>query len=245
VVRPLEDTIVKIPEVTVETMHLGGTRTPVNEGTINVKLKPLAERNRGMLDIMAELRKDFRDVGDMQVSVVTNQGSRGDARPVQLGLRGSDIRKLSGYAETLADQIRQVPGATDVEVIGVDPEPEIMIRLDQKKAAQLGLDNTTVGNVVKYAFQGKSTGNSYTIGNNDYDIIIQMERGDRRSLQDVENLKVSAADGTYVRLGDIADVRLGSGPTRIDREGRQRQIAVYANTTGISRGNCSTRFRRN
>jgi hydrophobic/amphiphilic exporter-1 (mainly G- bacteria), HAE1 family len=234
--RPLEDTIVKIPEVTVETMHLGGTRTPVNEGTINVKLKPLAERNRGMLDIMAELRKDFRDVGDMQVSVVTNQGSRGDARPVQLGLRGSDIRKLSGYAETLADQIRQVPGATDVEVIGVDPEPEIMIRLDQKKAAQLGLDNTTVGNVVKYAFQGKSTGNSYTIGNNDYDIIIQMERGDRRSLQDVENLKVSAADGTYVRLGDIADVRLGSGPTRIDREGRQRQIAVYANTTGISPG---------
>ncbi len=234
--RPLEDTIAKLPEVTVEAMHLGGTRTPVNEGTINVKLKPQEERKRGMLDIMAELRRDFRDVGDMQVSVVTNQGGRGDPRPVQLGLRGSDIRKLSGYAEALADKIRQVPGATDVEVIGVAPEPEIIVRLDQKKAAQLGLDNTTVGNVVKYAFQGKSTGNSYTIGNNDYDIIVQMERGDRRSLQDVENLKVSAADGTYVRLGDIADVRLGSGPTRIDREGRQRQIAVYANTTGISPG---------
>ena len=234
--KPLEDTIVKIPEVRVEAMHLGGTRTPVNEGTINVKLKPLEERKRGMLDIMAELRRDFRDIGDMQVSVVTNQGTRGDPRPVQIGLRGSDIKKLSGYAETLAEKIRQVPGATDVEIIGVDPEPEIMIRLDQKKAVQLGLDNQSVGNVVKYAFQGKSTGNSYTIGNNDYDIIVQMERADRRNMQDVENLKVSAADGTFVRLGDIAEVRLGSGPTRIDREGRQRQIAVYANTVGISPG---------
>ena len=129
-----------------------------------------------------------------------------------------------------------MPGATDVEIIGVDPEPEIMIRLDQKKAVQLGLDNQSVGNVVKYAFQGKSTSNSYTIGNNDYDIIVQMERADRRNMQDVENLKVSAADGTFVRLGDIAEVKLGSGPTRIDREGRQRQIAVYANTVGISPG---------
>lgn len=234
--KPLEERVMAIPEVSVESMHLGGVRTPVNEGAIEVRLRPLEERRRDMLSIMSDLRKDFRDVGAMQVSVVTNQGSRGDPRPVQIGLRGSDLYKLTQYANDLAEKIRQVPGATDVEVVGIDPEPEIVVRLDQEKASRLGLDNTNVGKVVQYAFQGKSTGNSYTIGNNDYDIILQMDKADRRTIQDVANLRVSAQNGDFVRLGDVAEVTLGSGPTRIDREGRQRQIAVYANTVGTSPG---------
>ncbi len=233
---PLEETIEAIPEVETEIMFIGGTRTPVNEGGIIVKLKDLDERSRGMLEIMAELRRDFSDIGVMNVNVVTNQGARSDPRPVQIGLRGSDIIKLSHYADELAEKIRAVPGATDVEVVGIDPEPEIIIKLDQTRASQLGLDNTSVGKVVQYAFQGKSTGHSYTIGNNDYDIILQMDKADRRTMQDVSDLMVSTATGSFVRLGDVADVRLGSGPTRIDREGRQRQIAVYANTQGISAG---------
>ncbi len=234
--KPMEDMVRKIKEVNVTAMHLGGIRTPVNEGAIEVRLKPLADRKRGMLDIMDELRRDFRDIGEMQVSVVTNQGNRGDPRPVQIGLRGSDLTKLTRYANDLAEKIRQTPGSADVEVVGIDPEPEIMVRLDQMKASQLGLDNTSVGKVVQYAFQGKSTTNSYTIGNNDYDIVIQMDRNDRRTIQDVANLLVSTETGTFVRLGDVAEVTLGSGPTRIDREGRQRQIGVYSNTVGTSAG---------
>ena len=232
----LEDTVMKIKEVSVASMHLGGVRTQVNEGAIEVKLKPLEDRKRGMLDIMSELRKDFRNIGEMQVAVVTNQGSRGDPRPVQIGLRGSDLVRLTKYAEDLAEKIRQVPGSADVEVVGIDPEPEIMVRLDQTKASQLGLDNASVGRVVQYAFQGKSTGNSYTIGNNDYDIIVQMDKKDRRTIQDVANLRVSTESGEFVRLGDVAEVKLGSGPTRIDREGRQRQIGVYSNAVGTSPG---------
>lgn len=234
--KPLEDIIREIPDVRVEAMFLGGRRTPVNEGGIHVKLKPLEDRDRDMLSIMSELRKRFAQVGDMQVNVMTNQGGRGDSRPVQIGLRGSDMVKLTAYANDLAEKMKEVPGATDVEVIGIDPEPEIAIRLNQLKASQFGLDNATVGKIVQYAFQGKSTGHSYTIGNNDFDIILQLDKEDRRTLQDVADLRVSTANGAFVRLGDIADVTLSSGPTRIDREGRQRQIAIYANTSGISAG---------
>lgn len=233
---PVEQEIIGQDGVRVEALHLGGTRTPVNEGTINVKLEPLADRSKGMLAIMADLRKKFSDIGTMQVNVITNQGGRGDSRPVQIGLRGSDLTKLTGYANALAESIRAVPGATDVDIIGIDPEPEIIVRLNQAKAATLRLDNTEVGRVVQYAFQGKSTGRSYTIGNNDYDIILQLNKDRRRSLQDVANLQVSSKSGEFVRLGDVADVELLSGPTRIEREGRQRQIAVYANTSGISPG---------
>ncbi len=233
---PLEDILMEYPEIQVEAMFLGGPRTPVNEGGINVKMVPSGERSRGMLDVMSELRRRFAGEGNMQINVMTNQGGRRDSRPVQIGLRGNDIKKLTDYANELAEKIREVPGASDVEVIGADPEPEIMIRTDPLKASRFGLDNGSVGRMVQYAFQGKSTGHSYTIGNNDYDIILQVDKADRRTLQDIENLPLSGTNGEFVRLGDVAEVQLSSGPTRIDREGRQRQIAIYANTNGISPG---------
>ncbi len=246
-VQPLEQEIASLPEVHVAATWIGGTRTPVNEGTIGVKLKPANERERSMQSVMSELRKKFSSVGEMQVSVVTNQGGgggRGESRPVQIGLRGSDLEYLMRYANELADMIRGFPGATDVEIQGNDAEPEIVIRLDQLKASRLGLDNSAVGSVVQYAFQGKSTRNSYTIGNNDYDIILQVERANRRTVDDVKNLRVSTTSGSFIRLGDIAEITLESGPTRINREGRQRQIAVYADTVGTSPGDLLQKIQR-
>ncbi len=238
-VQPLEQQIASMPEVRVAATRIGGVRTPVNEGGIDVKLYPAGERKRGMQEIMRELRGKFSNVGEMQVAVVTNQGGgggRGESRPVQIGLRGSDLEYLMNYANELADMIRGFPGATDVEIQGNDTEPEVVIRLDQLKASRLGLDNSAVGSVVQYAFQGKSTRNSYTIGNNDYDIILQLEKANRRTVDDVKNLRVSTSNGNFIRLGDVAEITLESGPTRINREGRQRQIAVYADTVGTSPG---------
>ena len=47
---------------------------------------------------------------------------------------------------------------------------------------------------------------------------------------------MSNSSGQFVRLCDIATIKYGSGPTRIEREDKQRQIVVYANTVGISPG---------
>lgn len=236
-VLPMEEEIGKLPEVRVAAMRVGGYRSSSNEGSIEVKLKPASERSRSMQEIMNDLRRKFAKDGNLRISVSSNQGGgHGDSRPVQIGIRGSDMKKLDGYAAQLADLIRQVPGAADVDVSVSDAEPEIKINLDQYRASRLGLDTNTVGSVVKYAFQGKNAKNTYTIGDNDYNIILQVERANRRTMEDVKNLRISTADGSFVRLGDIADVTLESGPTRIDREGRQRQVVVYANTVGISSG---------
>ena len=234
---PLENELLEMPEVKIAAMRIGGFRTPVNEGTIDVKLTPSSERESGMISIMDELRRKFRDVQELKVAVVSNQGGgRGDSRPVQIGLRGSDIDILTGYAQDLAERIRQVPGSTDVDISSSEEEPEIIVKVDPLRANAVGLDSASVGKVIEMAFLGKSTGNSFTIGDNDYDIILQLDETHRRDINDVANLRVSTASGSFVRLGDIADVYLSSGPTRIDREDRQRQIVVYANTVGVSPG---------
>lgn len=88
---PIEDEL-SHPEVDIVGMRLGGTRTGNNQGTTDVKLVPAGERDKTMMQIMDELRAKFRNIKDLNVSVVSGQGGgRGDKRPVQVGLRGSDI----------------------------------------------------------------------------------------------------------------------------------------------------------
>lgn len=130
----------------------------------------------------------------------------------------------------------RVPSSTDVDISSSEEEPEIIVKVDPLRASAMGLDSTSVGKVVEMAFLGKSTSNSFTIGDNDYDIIVQLDAAHRRDINDVANLRVSNTEGKFVRLGDVADVYFSSGPTRIDREDRQRQIVVYANTVGITPG---------
>lgn len=241
--EPMQKVISDMPEVRIAALNIGNGRNPVNQGSIDVRLKPSSERDKTMQEIMDELRADFKNVEGLNVTVVSNQGGgRGDSRPVQVGVRGSDMKQLKQYATQLAELIRQVPGATDVDISDSDEQPEIVIRLDQARASVLGLDSTAVGEVVEMAFMGKSTGNSFTIGDNDYDIILQMPMQDRVDINDVKNLRISAPDGRFIRLGDVAAVELSSGPTRIDREDKQRQIVVYANTVGISPGDLITKI---
>lgn len=242
--KPIAKTVMDLPEVRIAAMNIGNGRNPVNQGSIDVRLKPSDERERSMQEIMDYLRWEYRNVEGLKISVVSYQGGgRGDSRPVQVGLRGSDIKQLKQYAQQLAEIIRQTPGATDVDISDSDEQPEIVIRLDHAKASQLGLEATNIGSMVEMAFMGKSTGNSYTIGDNDYDIILQMGQSKRRDINDVRNLRVSASDGTFIRLGDIASVEFGSGPTRIEREDKQRQIVVYANTVGISPGDLISKIK--
>ena len=242
--KPLQQEISQLPEVKIVALNIGNGRNPVNQGSLDIRLKPSNERERSMQQIMDDLRGRFRNVEGLKVTVVSNQGGgRGDSRPVQIGLRGSNIKELKNYAQQLADMIRRTEGTTDVDISDSEEQLEIVVKLDHAKASEFGLDATEVGKVIEMAIMGKSTSNSYTIGDNDYDIILQLEQSQRTNINDVMNLRISSSAGQFIRLGDIADVRYGSGPTRIEREDKQRQIVVYANTVGISPGDLISKVR--
>ena len=235
--QPIEDIIMQEEGVRLVGMRIGGTRVPANQSTTDVKLVPASERTHSMQEIMDDLRIKFKNITNVKIAVVSGQGAgRGDKRPVQIGLRGSDLKTLEQYANEIADKIRQIPGATDVDLSTYEAEPEVIVRVNQEKASRVGLNPTSIGYVVKMAYQGVKTTNNFTYADDDFAIRVELEKDQQKGMEEIKNLLISSADGQFVRLGDIASVTLESGPTRIDREDRQRQIAVYANVVGISAG---------
>jgi len=245
IMEPVEKIVLQEPGVRLVGMRLGGSRIPPNQSTIDVKLKDVSERTKSMQTIMDELRLNLKDVKNVKLAVMSGQGAgRGDKRPVQIGIMGPDLKALENYANDLAAQIKKIPGATDVDLSSFEAEPEVIVRLDQDKASRMGLTPTSVGTVVQMAFQGKTTTNKFTFTDHDFDIRVELEPDQQRNLEDVRNLLISNTSGNFVRLADIANVTLESGPTKIDRYNRERQVAVYANTVGISAGELTDKIQK-
>lgn len=235
--EPIEDMIMEEDGVETLAMRIGGVRTSTNESNIDVKLVPSSKRTKSLTEVMEELRKKFRDYPNMQISVTSGQGSgRRDRRPVQLAVRGADFKKIEEYANEMVTKIRTLPGAADVETSKMQDEPEIIVRVNQQKASRFGLNSTNIGNLVQTAYGGDTTANKFNYSDNDYDVRVQLEKAQAKSLESVRDLQISTPNGSFVRLGDIADVTLEAGPTEIEREDKMRQITIYANVNGISAG---------
>ncbi|HWR40025.1 MAG TPA: efflux RND transporter permease subunit, partial [Patescibacteria group bacterium] len=236
--QPIEKVVLDLPEVRAAFLNIGYGRNPVNKAMIGVKLKDSDERDRTMMQIMDALRMTFRNYTGMKISVIpsSSTGGRGDNRPVQVGIRGTDMHVLLQLSQELAERLRRVEGAADVDTSASDYEPEVQVILDRAKAGQAGVSADTIGYVVQTAFAGNTTANRYRVGDKDYNIRIRVKEELRLTPDDVANIRVSTKSGSQVRVGDVAQVKFSSGPTEITREDRQREIIVYANNVGVSAG---------
>lgn len=214
-----------------------GSGNQTYKATIGVRLVPAQERKRSLNKIMDELRLKFQGVGNLKISVQTGQGiGRGESRPVQVAIRGADLDVLMQNAQVLAEKIKEIPGAADVDISTEQSVPEVEVRLNPTRVSDAGLDATTVASTVQMAFMGATTRNRYNVGDSDYDIRVQVAAEGRLGMEDVANLRIASKTGSFVRLGDVADIHLSAGPNQINREARQRQVVVYANAIGVSAG---------
>ncbi|MDU2066495.1 MAG: efflux RND transporter permease subunit [Sporomusaceae bacterium] len=236
--QPIEQTVLDLPETRAAFMNIGYAQNPVNKAMIGVKLVDGSDRKRTMMEIMDMLRMKFRNYTGMKIAVIpmSTTGGRGDKRPVQVGIQGDDMHVLLQLSNELAERLRHVEGASDVDTSASDFEPEVQVVLDRAKAGQAGVSADTVGYVVQTAFAGNTTANRYRVGDKDYDIRVRLQDKLRLRPEDVANVRVTSKSGNQVRIGDIAKVNFTSGPVEIDREDRQREIIVYANNVGVSAG---------
>ena len=138
-VAPIEKEVLAIPELQSAFLMLGSGRMPPYKASMGIKLTPSTERRRTMTQITDELRTKVRNSTGLKIGIQISQMSgRGDARPLQVALRGPDLTVLTGYVQTLAEQMKQIPGTADVDYSSEQYEPEIIVRLDPVRAGEVG-----------------------------------------------------------------------------------------------------------
>jgi hydrophobe/amphiphile efflux-1 (HAE1) family protein len=210
----------------------GDAQQTRNLASIYVHLVDPEQREESQRDIMARVRREVvtREPKDLRIEVTqSSQISSGQSQAqVQYTIAGPDLKRLERYATEILERLRKVPGAVDVDSNLVVGNPEMRVSIDREAAANLGVDVADVANTLALLVGGLKV-STFEEAGEDYDVNAQADPAFRRGFDALSILTVPTSRGEVVPLSSVARLRAATGPSQINRVGRQRQITITAN----------------
>lgn len=213
--------------------RLGGGSVGSRYGNISVALKRrrlrLEAGERSDVELAADLRRDFADIPGAIIKVTTGESMGGPGgADIEFNVLSENREAMDRAAAQLVAELSRTPGFFYVDVSSKPGRPEIHATIDRQRAADYGLSAAEIASVMRTAFAG-NTDSKYREGGDEYDLRVRLAEMDRSRVEDVANLFVGVSrDGQPLRLKDVAQVEMSSGPSRIERYNRQRKVTVTA-----------------
>ncbi|BCV56531.1 efflux RND transporter permease subunit [Shewanella algae] len=244
----LEALLLEFPEVEyalsrIGAPELGGDPEPVSNIEIYIGLKPLeqwtsansrAELQRLMeqkLSVFPGLLLTF----SQPIATRVDELLSGVKAQLAIKLFGPDLDVLAEKGEQLSKLVAQVPGAVDVSLEQITGEAQLVVRPKNAMLGRYGISVDEVMSLVSTGIGGSSAGQVID-GNARYDINLRLASRFRQSPDAIADLRLVAANGAQVRLGEVADVSIEMAPPNIRRDDVQRRVVVQANVSGRDMG---------
>ena len=209
----------------------GGSHT----GRLQITLKPIAERTRSSEEIAADLRKKLVGIPGMQIRTRAGQGlflfriiSGSNTERIQIDVRGYDLETAKRLSGIIQKTIEEIPGVTDVRLSLEAGRPEERIVVDRDRAAQMGLNVSTIAETLQTILSGTPSGR-YREGGNEYNILVKVEDGDKMSMQELLDLTVINSSGNPIVMKNVVKVRSRTAPVQIRRKDQERVVTVSVN----------------
>jgi len=244
----LERVLMTFPEVTyassrIGRAELGGDPEPVSNIEIYVGLKPQAEWTT------APDRRQLQEAMERSMSVhpgllfsfsqpiATRVDELLSGVKAQLAVKlfGPELDVLAKKGREIEALIKAIPGTRDVALEPIAGESQLVIRPDRDRLARFGIPVAQVMDLVAEAIGGMKAGQVIS-GNERHDIQVRLAPGYRNDAEIIGDLILTAANGAWVRLRDLAKVSIEQGPPQIRRDDVQRRIVVEANVADRDMG---------
>ena len=145
---------------------------------------------------------------------------------VNVQLTGPDVGVLRAAAQAVRGRLTEFAGVYEIADTFRDGKREM--RLGIKPSAQtLGLSLQDLGRQVRQAFYGEEA-QRIQRGRDDVRVLVRYPELERRSLGDLENMRIRTPDGAEVPFRDVAVVETGRGFSTVRRVDRNRAVSVTA-----------------
>ncbi len=219
-----------------------GASGAMNEGLIYVKLKPTDERQVSDYQLRTRLRSAFASYSLAKTSV-EEVNDMGDSKPIQISVRGSDLAELDRVSSQVADLVRSVPGAADVDRSLDRDKPEVRVKIDRKMASDLGIKLDSVALTLRTLLNGEVATQYEDPDGDAYDVRVRLATQQRRALESLNDMDVLSANkdaagkDMLIPVGQIASFERSTSSSQIRRYDMIREVRVSANTAGRPMGN--------
>jgi HAE1 family hydrophobic/amphiphilic exporter-1 len=209
-----------------------GSRGQVNQGNVNVRLKPKEERNKSQQALIKELKKELDTIPGVRAiptgaSVVRGQRSE----KLQFNLTGSNLQEIGRISKLLQDSLGSNPNMGKVDLDVQLDLPQLNMKVDRERAATLGLNATDIATAVSLYAGGINVA-KYNDENADgqrYDIRLKADDEDLKTSEDLHKIFLRSSNGQLVRLDAVARFEPELGAAVIGRYDLQYAANFYAN----------------
>ena len=144
---------------------------------------------------------------------------------------GQDLTILRGKAEEVKRVLSGIEGIEDPRVAAQSEEPTLEIEVDLEAAERYEIVPGDVRRAAATLLSGIQVGSLFD-EQKVFDVVVWGTPEVRHDLSSVEDLSIDLPAGGQVRLGDVANVRIGSSPTVIRHVDVSRSIDVTASVSG-------------
>ncbi|WP_426078925.1 efflux RND transporter permease subunit [Janthinobacterium sp. PSPC3-1] len=181
------------------------------------------DRKESMAGLESQLRGKLDNIPGARFTV----GPPDTGVKMQLVLRSEDPVALMAAAQKVERELRGLHGIGNVNSSASLVRPEIIVRPDFAKAADLGVTAASIGETVRVATAGDYDTDltKMNLPERQVPIRVKLPNSVRADLAAIERLTVPGKNGP-VRLANVATVTMESGPAQIDRLNRSRNVTL-------------------
>ncbi len=206
-----------------------GTPGLVNEGGVFAMLKPWEERERSQQTIVEELRQTLWTVPGMFAFVFNppplGEGSSSGA--VSLVLQGPDATQLARLADEVVRRAGAIPAVAQPRTDLLVNKPQLEVRVDRDRAADLGVSVRDVATTLQILFGGLDL-STFRLFGETYNVMVQLPADRRGQQRDVSRVYAHGRDGRLVPLSSVVTVRESVAPRELPHFDRMRAATVSA-----------------
>jgi multidrug efflux pump subunit AcrB len=205
-------------------------------GQLVVELTKSEERSVTTYELNDRLRDRVGEIAGAKELRFASTTNPGGGPPIEFRLRGTAVEALEAAAAELMVHLQSYQGVYDINSSISAGTQEVRLSI-RPHAEVLGLSQADLGRQVRQAFFGEEA-QRIQRGRDDVRVMVRYPLEERRSLQDLANMRVRTPAGDEVPFSEVAEVSIGTSYTAINREDRQRTVTVtaYADSANIEPG---------
>lgn len=200
----------------------------VRKATLTIRWKD--DRDRTQQALETGVRERLADMPGVRTSF---QGGE-PGRALQLVLAGDDPVALANASREVEREIRQLPGLGTVSSSAALVRPEVIIRPDAARAADLGVSTADIAAAARVATRGdyQQFLAKLNLPERQVPIRVQLAEASLSNPALLGQLRVPTASGGSVPLSAVAQIGTASGPSQIDRFDRHRNVTITVDLNG-------------
>ncbi len=231
-----------------------GTNTSYsNNGTVGPAdadiLVSLSEKHRPTDEYVTALRRklpvEFPGVTFyfLPADLVSQILNFGLPAPIDVQIVGRNLEANRQFADRLLQQIKMIPGTTDLRIQQLFDQPELFVNLDRTKAQEAGYNARDIANNILVSLSGSfQTSPTFWLNPRNgvsYNIAAESPQYEMDSLQDLRNIPITGSSSAPQILASLATLERGSGLTSVSHYNIAPVIDIYGAVQDTDLGSVS------